>query len=343
MNSFLIFFNFLDVAKSAAAAAMVSTGTGGGGVGGNLMSCSNVGGGSSSSHFGRKSRQRERRLGFNWDFLMMDRVASFDEGDAYAENDNASFTGAGGGGGTDNASTSSTKRPGGQHGSSNKSPSTSTRSKFSRIAANIANKRRGGAKWRALIEATRNKVVIPFSRSQDSVDSDATLGGGLVPASGGKTGGNGDTNTDSSNPALNESSSRLSTMTKLDADLRRQIYALKLESVSLSQPALQSSAISSALSGSGGSKQAPKTTALSTIATKSSSTSAKQEAINAVQTKVLSSDKRSANVLGPGSGGAGGGGGSGGVSGGTSGSGSNASGSAKMPCDIITMKANDWI
>lgn len=294
------------------------------------MSCSKVGGGSSSSHFGRKSRQRERRLGFNWDFLMMDRVASFDEGDGETfPDDTASYAG----GGTDNGSTSSTKRhtAGHNNGSSNKSPSTSTRSKFSRIAANIANKRRGGAKWRALIEATRNKVVIPFSRSQDSVDSDATLGGMAV---GGKC-GTGDNNTDSSNQALNESvGGNRSTMTKLDADLRRQIYALKLESVSLSQPALQSSAISSAISGtSGGGNKTPKTTPLSTIATKSSSTNPKGEAINAVQTKVLS-DKRSPHVVGSGSGV--------GVSGGNA-SGSNASGSTKMPCDIITMKANDWI
>ena len=88
----------------------------------------------------------------------MDRVtaASFDEGEDLFDQS------VGGGSGTlarAGSTTSSTKHgTHGQHHHHNKSPSTSTRSKFSRIAQNIASKRRGGAKWRALIEATRNKV-----------------------------------------------------------------------------------------------------------------------------------------------------------------------------------------
>ncbi|KAJ6222598.1 hypothetical protein RDWZM_001143 [Blomia tropicalis] len=158
-----------------------------------------------SCHFGRKSRQRERRLlkGFNFDFLMMDRVASFEED--YEFNDDGSTT-----------------------NTRNKSPtSSSSRNKFARIAHGLANKRRG-AKWRQLIEATRNKMI-PFSRSQDSINSEA-IG---VEA----------TNSDSNRHIPAD----CSPIMKLDASLRRQIYALKLDSVSLSQPALQSCAVSAAL------------------------------------------------------------------------------------------------
>ena len=205
--------------------------------------------------------------GFNFDMLMMDRVASFEED--YEFNN-------------DNASTSA------KHNKS--SPSTSTRSKFSRIAHGIANKRRG-AKWRALIEATRNKVM-PFSRSQDSMDSDALGGEGT------------DTN---SNQNINDSGS-----IKLDANVRRQIYAMKLESVSLSQPALPSSAVSAAISstapvstlgGSGKVQLKP----LSTIATTASTS---ETVANPVETKVLENNSNTKKAL---------------------------------PCDIIAMKKDDWI
>ncbi|KAH9397620.1 Short transient receptor putative channel 1 [Tyrophagus putrescentiae] len=303
-----------------------------GGLGGSHCNTGN------SSHFGRKSRQRERRLGFNWDFLQMDRVtaASFDEGEDLFDQS------VGGGSGTlarAGSTTSSTKHgTHGHHHHHNKSPSTSTRSKFSRIAQNIASKRRGGAKWRALIEATRNKVI-PFSRSQDSMDSNEVAG--------------------EEEEAINENvgGSSSNRSMKLDADVRRQIYALKLESVSLSQPALQSSSVSAAFSaataaaaasssnqGGGNPRPAKPLSTIATTKTGGSSSNPKQaEASNAVvQTKVLDSKRRgSANVA---SGGVGGGGS--GVSGGSGGNGGNESGGSggpKMPCDIITMKANDWI
>lgn len=204
--------------------------------------------------------------GFNIDFLMMDKVTSFEED---FEDDNAS---------------TSTK---------NKSSPTSTRSKFSKIAQGIANKRRG-AKWRQLIEATRNKVI-PFSRSQDSIDSDAI----------------GDVVTDSPNPHYTDSTSM-----RLDANLRRQIYALKLESVSLSQPALQSSAVTAAISSAAGpssnkpqanqpnQQQPASVKPFCTIASTKTPTS--ETMINPVQTKVMDNKKT-------------------------------------LPYDIIAMKKDDWI
>lgn len=195
---------------------------------------------------------------------MMDRVASFEED--FDFNDNAS---------------TSTK---------NKSP-TSTRSRFARIAQGLANKRRA-TKWRQLIEATRNKVI-PFSRSQDSIESDAI--GEAIPV----------------HQRISDTTSM-----KLDANLRRQIYALKLESVSLSQPALPSGAVSAAMSNAacttfttavptgtaGCSKLQPK--ALPTIATKTTN----NEATNPVETKVVENKN-----------------------------------TKTLPCDIIAMKKDDWI
>ena len=134
--------------------------------------------------------------GFNFDFLMMDRVTSFEEDLNFDENLNGSNL-------------------------KNKSP-TSTISKFSRIAQNLTNKRKG-AKWRQLIEATRNKVI-PFSRSQDSIDSDAIAG-------------TSDGNETNSNQTVDRNTS------KLDANVRRQIFAMKMDSVSLSQPVLQTGTI----------------------------------------------------------------------------------------------------
>src|SRR6218665_3344413 len=146
--------------------------------------------------------------GFNFDLLMMDRVESFDdEDDDYAQISESPVAGG------------SSSKAGGPN-NSNKSPAV-MRSKFTRMAHNIANKRRG-ARWRQLIEATRNKMI-PFSRSQDSIES-----GGNVTS-------------DSSQPVTDSAS------LKFDANLRRQIFALKLDTVSLSQPVLKSSAVNQAI------------------------------------------------------------------------------------------------
>ena len=161
---------------------------------------------SDNCHLGRKSRRRERRLmkGFNFDFLMMGcPVESFeDEDDDYAQISESP------------GATTSKSHNGG------KSPA-AMRSKFTRMAQNIASKRRG-ARWRQLIEATRNKMI-PFSRSQDSIES-----AGNVTA-------------DSSQPVTDSGS------LKFDANLRRQIFALKLDTVSLSQPVLKTTAVNQAM------------------------------------------------------------------------------------------------
>lgn len=217
------------------------------------------------SHFGRKSRTRERRLlkGFNFDLQVLKPLTSFDDGEF--DNDSASTSGK------------------------NKSPSTSTRSKFSRIAQGIANKRNRGAKWRALIEATRNKVM-PFSRSQDSMDSDALGGDG--------TDTNSNQNIDDSAPS------------KLNADYRRQIYAMKLESVSLSQPALPSGAVSAAMaSNAAAATQVGKKYPMKQLSTIATTASSSEIVPRPVETKVIE----------------------------------NNSSKSSLPCDIIAMKKDDWI
>jgi transient receptor potential cation channel subfamily C len=126
---------------------------------------------------GKRGRQRERRLmkGFNFDFLLMDRVESFDDEFVYDT--------------------------GGSPQSPPKLKSSSSRSRISRLARGLANKRRGGTRWRQLIEATRNKVM-PFSRSQESMNSE-TIGSGSVSGEVGQ-------------PSLS-----------MDANLKRSIFARK--------------------------------------------------------------------------------------------------------------------
>lgn len=201
--------------------------------------------------------------GFNFDLQVLKPLTSFDDGEF--DNDSASTSGK------------------------NKSPSTSTRSKFSRIAQGIANKRNRGAKWRALIEATRNKVM-PFSRSQDSMDSDALGGDG--------TDTNSNQNIDDSAPS------------KLNADYRRQIYAMKLESVSLSQPALPSGAVSAAMaSNAAAATQVGKKYPMKQLSTIATTASSSEIVPRPVETKVIE----------------------------------NNSSKSSLPCDIIAMKKDDWI
>lgn len=136
---------------------------------------------------GKRGRQRERRLmkGFNFDFLLMDRVASFDDEFEYE------------------ASALPRSPP--------KLKTSSSRSRFSRLARGLASKRRGGGgnRWRQLIEATRNKVM-PFSRSQESMNSE-TIGSGSVSGEVGQG------------------------SMQLDANLRRSMFARKVD-VTQTQP-----------------------------------------------------------------------------------------------------------
>lgn len=185
--------------------------------------------------------------GFNFDFLMMDRVTSFDEDFNY--DDNAQGTNG-----------------------KNKSPS-STISKFSRIAHNLTNKRKG-AKWRQLIEATRSKVI-PFSRSQDSIDSDAVATGSDCAE------------------ALTSTPNVDRHPVKLDANVRRQIFAMKMESVSLSQPALQTGTVISSEPVATCSVQPLKTmkTVASASGAAAASSSSSKDIIKPVETKLIESKK----------------------------------------------------
>jgi hypothetical protein len=92
---------------------------------------------------------------------------------------------------------------GGSPQSPPKLKTSSSRSRISRLARGLANKRRGGNRWRQLIEATRNKVM-PFSRSQESMNSE-TIGSGSVSGEVGQ-------------PSL-----------PMDANLRRSIFARKAD------------------------------------------------------------------------------------------------------------------
>lgn len=89
------------------------------------------------------------------------------------------------------------------------------KNRFYRTAQNFANRKCTTTKWRQLIDATRNKVI-PFSRSQDSCESDCTPGG---------------ENTDYS---INSSQIN----TPIDVKVKRKIFAKKLDRLSLSQPVL---------------------------------------------------------------------------------------------------------
>lgn len=88
--------------------------------------------------------------GFNFDLLFMDNASNFE--------DDLEF----------------------DVGCPSKSKSSSSRSRFVRIAKGLS--KRKGNRWRQLIEATRNKVL-PFSRSQESMNSEAA-GSSSVPADG---------------------------------------------------------------------------------------------------------------------------------------------------------------
>lgn len=156
---------------------------------------------------GKRGRQRERRLmkGFNFDFLMMDRVASFDDSD---------YT------------------PAPSPRSPSKLKTSSSRSRFSRLARGLANKRRSGGtgRWRQLIEATRNRVI-PFSRSQESMNSE-TIGSGSV--SGDNAGGGGGTGV-SGGGGVGTVVRQAPGSLKLDANVRRSMFARKTENMSEGQ------------------------------------------------------------------------------------------------------------
>ncbi len=98
---------------------------------------------------------------------------------------------------------------GGSPQSPPKLKTSSSRNRISRLARGLANKRRGGNRWRQLIEATRNKVM-PFSRSQESMNSE-TIGSGSVTGEVGHT------------------------SLPMDANLRRSIFARKIDMKDMSE------------------------------------------------------------------------------------------------------------
>ena len=104
---------------------------------------------------GKRGRKRERRLikGFDFNFMFAETMTSFDDPDA----------------GSPPAIPEATKV--GPDGKAIKSPPSTTRNKFVRLARGLAGKRVVRAnRWKQLIEATRSKVI-PFSRSSESVNS----------------------------------------------------------------------------------------------------------------------------------------------------------------------------
>jgi len=120
-------------------------------------------GSASLTLLGKRGRKRERRLikGFDFDFLFRDTYASFDDQDVSASPP-ADGNGNGAVGGPVKI---------GPDGKIIKSPPSTTRNKFVRLARGLAGKRVVRAnKWKQLIEATRSKVI-PFSRSTESVNS----------------------------------------------------------------------------------------------------------------------------------------------------------------------------
>ncbi|OTF80222.1 transient receptor potential-gamma protein-like protein [Euroglyphus maynei] len=156
----------------------------------------------SNCHMGKKSRQRERRLmkGFNFDQLIVENNN---------DNNNHEDNGTSFDGNEDFEDKIS---------DSQKSSTSVIKNKFYKTAQNLVQNKRTNSRWRQMIEMKREKTKT-FSRSQDSIDSDATL------------------NTDGSynNNAITDS--RL----MIDANIKRQIFAGKLDSMSLSQPIILSS------------------------------------------------------------------------------------------------------
>ncbi|KAH9424601.1 Short transient receptor putative channel 1 [Dermatophagoides pteronyssinus] len=165
----------------------------------------------SNCHMGKKSRQRERRLmkGFNFDHPIIenndnnnqDIMTSFDINEEFEDKSSTNIS--------DSQKTSI------------HSPTSVIKNKFYRTAQNLVQNKKTNLKWRQMIELKREKTKT-FSRSQDSIESDATL------------------NTDGSygnnnNPTTTSIDNRL----MIDANIKRQIFAGKLDSMSLSQPILQ--------------------------------------------------------------------------------------------------------
>lgn len=151
--------------------------------------------------------------GFNFEFLVSNRVDSFDE-EAYFPMDQ------------DSVSVKNKLSLSNLASIATPSPN-STLQKFSRIAQGITSKNRT-PRWRQLIEATRNKVM-PFSRSQDSAESD---GGSTRTA-----------NSLVQTSSVTASATPTQPQPKMNANIRRQIYALKLES--MSQPVIPNSPVDS--------------------------------------------------------------------------------------------------
>ena len=158
---------------------------------------------------GKRGRQRERRLmkGFNFDVLLQDRTGSFD---------------------SDSTAAPSPRSP-------TKIKTSSSRNRFtSRLTRGLGKRRSGGTgRWRQLIEATRNRVM-PFSRSQESMNSE-TVGSGSV--SGDNTAGFNVRGHSGSAPVMEGGGPapmlrQQPGSLKLDANVRRSIFAQKKENLS---------------------------------------------------------------------------------------------------------------
>ena len=149
--------------------------------------------------------------GFNFDVLLKDKTGSFD---------------------SDSTAVPSPRSP-------TKLKSSSSRSRFSRLTRGLGKRRSGGTgRWKQLIEATRNRVM-PFSRSQESMNSE-TVGSGSV--SGDTIGVGASVKTIATEgvsmcrvsavggpiPMLRQTPGSL----KLDANVRRSIFARKTENLS---------------------------------------------------------------------------------------------------------------
>ena len=149
--------------------------------------------------------------GFNFDVLLQDRAGSFD---------------------SDSTAAPSPRSP-------TKLKSSSSRNRFTRLTRGLGKRRSGGTgRWRQLIEATRNRVM-PFSRSQESMNSETigsgsvsgdTTGGGIISASGVGRGHLVGASIGLGGPApmLRQQPGSL----KLDANVRRSIFANKTENLS---------------------------------------------------------------------------------------------------------------
>lgn len=160
-------------------------------------------GSNSNCHMGKKSRQRERRLmkGFNFDHPI---VENDNQENVTSFEINEDFE--------DKSSTNISD----SQKTSIRSSTSVIKNKFYRTAQNFVQNKKTHSRWRQMIETKREKVKT-FSQSQDSIESDATM------------------NTDGSY-GNNTIDSRM----VIDANIKRQIFARKLDSMSLSQPIMLS-------------------------------------------------------------------------------------------------------